>query len=533
MLETFDSQRIHTPEKAHESLLTIKRSPETKRLLSDALDPDMQMSEIEMYFNLTMKSDYSKPDEKEMAQKRLKEAKTLMEEFIPRLRQFQEQADQLSDEVFQEKFLAFRDELDTIGLCYFQYKHVPYWRNQDTAYPSYFADIRNISSAQEFVERRALQWRPQREEIARILAIAQSLKKENPQQNAEGIKMLDIGGGNAVLGKLIIDFAREQGIHVEYTIVDPDQHVVEQAQSIFADEMKFFPIGVSDFVEEMYKDNTEIQTLLQKRKRLLIEDRVRYQDLAQICEKIGYLKQYKLAIDSSLLEDFKKSWEQDFYSTEEIPSFDPEVFKTWVYGQEEQFHYKTLFGRWFLARQKDIAQITKEIEKKVGDFASPYDLVLNSWMPHEMDFTADIRFLNGSGILYATARDGSTGIQNMDSGYVMHSREPALLGEEESYGVGENYKMHCGWVGRSLFETRDVPFCNGIIVEVKKTHPSYQDGEFSIESFSLGEEYPWSPVPHKKTFSPIVPVREQGDGENYRADLRILAGEMEKTQGIF
>ncbi len=146
-----------------------------------------------------------------------------------------------------------------------------------------------------------------------------------------------------------------------------------------------------------------------------------------------------------------------------------------------------------------------------------YDLVINAWMPPEMDFTKDVRAANGAAIVYVIETWGGTG-------------------SKESYDGGRMYRTVAGWVGHSLPELqrqdgrviegeRRAEFCNAVLIQYRRDI----DGggllpDLERAGIDMGEPYPWEAELTKRQ-GDVAPVIPLGDRE-YHDDLMDLVERM-------
>jgi len=461
-------------------------------------------------------------------------AETEFEDMQPKLDEFAATAELLSEDDFDRRFGELRAELDGISTRLHGYENLSWWRGRDNDFPSFFRDIRTVETNREFVESKVLQWLPRKAEVGRILAIAREMHRRAGGDDAQPIRIVDVGGANGALGKLIVDMAGKNGIDVEYTVVDPDNQIVSQAEEAYGDEMSFLVRSAGEFAEEVNAGDTEAAERMARRRALIEFDQRRFFDLGGVVDLLQDRLRNGEEVEGSVLDDFRLAWKEDFQPVPEgfLGPEGNETLKDWVGGSKRN-DCLDLLVRWFDRQQQEVARLTEAVEESLAGTPPKFDLVINSWMPHNLDFTADLRAMNGAAILYATALDGSSGIQSSDQDYVMHDREPEAVGEEYSYAPGRNYRMHSGWVGPTPRRTVGIkPFSNGMVLEMKRTYfspPSPDD--FSVADLDLGREYPWNGGSGELTAIPDpVPLREQQDDYgNYRSDLGEQAKSLEKS----
>jgi hypothetical protein len=162
---------------------------------------------------------------------------------------------------------------------------------------------------------------------------------------------------------------------------------------------------------------------------------------------------------------------------------------------------------------------TETVERFVAKMGKGigYDLVINAWMPPDMDFTEAIRAAHGAAIIYVIETWGGTGMQG-------------------SYDVGKTYKMESGWVGHSLPELQHQEkesvkeFCNAFLVQrrLDLTGDDRLLPDPVRAGIKIGEPYPWEAELTKQQgeIAPVIPVGDQ----TYHDNLAALAVKMLKKR---
>lgn len=432
-----------------------------------------------------------------------------------------------SSTLFNENFdILYRELVKAVDLFQkdlLEYTDFPYWRSRERedAFPSYEPkrDIRRASES-EFFRECAVQWRVGKEDVARFLTIASQshnervlrgeIRKDTPLQ------IVDVGGANAALAALIADVAKELEKEVRITIVDPDKKVIAQAKEIYGDEFIFESVDVDTFLDSVYVSNPEILEMLSKRRRLIKEFEKKYEDISAVKNKVFRSKEGEVIIPTH--EELQKYAEMlmslDVIKQEDIAGMDDAQIIEFL-DESSSNDYTPINQRYLFWSIDAIISFTHDIERKMLEIPARYDLVINSWMPHGVDFTASIRLLNGAAIAYAFARDGSTGIQSSDSVHMQAAfyNEITVPGQERSYNPGISYILDSGWVTPAVKDI--IPFANGILIETRKGFEcSLGDNRPRLQP--KGEEYPWNKkMPTRpEPFSMKVNGDKVNNGEN-------------------
>jgi len=340
-----------------------------------------------------------------------------------------------------------------------------------------FPDFQEIHSLDDFLNSFPLFFIPQKEEIARFLALARDIHNERinrkEKEISDPIRILDVGGGNGALGKLITDLAVENGLNVEYIVVDPNTPL-EQANTHYQSnpQMVFKKQTISDFNFEQYRDDSEILRLLTERADLIPESERKLHDLKKLLEEIK-------------------------------------------------------------------SQGTKRKTAK-------FDLVINSWMPSEVDLTNEIKEANGAAILYALEWYGATGCQPN----AMHPSPPAYFGFGESYNPGTSYESRLGWIShatRQIIEMRrcnqldfwrvlddeTYPYSNGFVLQTKKGYGQQQSWPFiSTDGIRCHGRYPWGEELIKRggQLSPTIELRDEDGKLNFDEYFSHLSTQLERKE---
>jgi len=172
-------------------------------------------------------------------------------------------------------------------------------------------------------------------------------------QSPEPLKIIDVGGGNAALGQLIVEYAREQGYSVEYVVVDTDKEIVEAAQSHFGEkfpELKFFHGTGSDYACEMYQDQEPLASYVREKQELSHFHNRRLRDVSAILKSLegsgeGWLDAFYDVV-AILKRDFQLNIDLDGV---DIP-------RMGVYTCQEAVRNQI-----FLPAQSEVAELTEKI----------------------------------------------------------------------------------------------------------------------------------------------------------------------------
>lgn len=421
------------------------RSPELRDALVQTVSSERITDSMELQY----------VHEDEMAAdllERLEQELECISGFEKRQAALREAAADLTNEEFELRFQVLSLELLEItdrikGIVRTSHKN-------ERPYTIEFVDLDSIKSLKEFVDAFPLQFVPTKQEIGRILALAIHLHKarvaRGDAKEGDPISIVDIGGSSGALGKLVTDLARENGIEVHYTIVDPDTHTVSKAAEFYTDNpsLEFVDAASGEYNLDQYKDSPELYQLLQERQDFINQSEVNRKDVMAIIEHVqreiakGPLTQEKISYYRNL---FKHNFGLEIPG--DVREWD--TFKTFFQGRVEDA-IANGWGcpalRWYdNGILSDVARLTQNIERIIKKQPTRCDLVINSWMPVGVDFTRDVREVNGGGILYAISNSGATGCPE---------GEPSnSYAYEKSYKPGDNYFYRSGWVSRSTPET--------------------------------------------------------------------------------
>lgn len=527
-----------------------ERSPELRKILSGSIGPE----NIDESYRRLSESSWIQHERREQLKKNLEGEYARIEEFKKRHQALLERYAEMSDEDFDGEYRSASKELSDIT------KRVRRYSDECSENRNYmvdFVDLSKIKSLKEFVEAFPIQFVPRKEEIGRILALAKQMHeariKEGGKDNARPIRIADIGGASGALGKMITDLAEENGLEIEYTVVDPDKTSVEAASKFYQDNprLKFREQRGGDFDAEQYRDNPKIKNLLERRKEIITEGQRKVVDLQKVIEEIGK-QEDKNTLDKEsirryldiLRENFDIDWSASLADdakgfSEKFDDQEDEETQSWV----------PLIDLYIKSWRRHVTEITEGLERHIRQAPEHYDLVINSWMPPGVDLTKEVREANGAAILYILERYGATGCRS-DS---VFPSNPHHVGHEESYNPGTTYKSRLGWISHSTpqlgymmkdpsntfwerhgFSSFDpLPFSNGFVVQTKKIYGKVPlELEPNAAGIKVRGEYPWEKELAKRggEISPVAELRDENGRLDHSNVFYALESELEKRE---
>jgi hypothetical protein len=526
-----------------------ERSPDLRKILTESIDPE----QIEKGYRTSLENPYAKDERREQLKKNLEEERGRIEKFKKRYQSLLERYAEMPSEDFDKEYEEAARELREIIIRVRRYSDECL---ENRNYTVDFVDLDKVKSLGEFVEAFPMQFVPRKKEIGRILALAKQMHetriKEGAGDSTEPIKIVDIGGASGALGKLITDLAKENGLEIEYTVVDPDKTSVEAASKFYQDnpQLKFREQRGGDFDAEQYRDNPKITNLLKRRKEIIAEGQRKATDLQKIVVEIKKQEDAN-TLDRESIRRYLNILRENFdIDWPEALTDDAKEFLAKFDDQEDEETYKTtpFIDLYMKGWRKHVADVTEGLERHIRQAPERYDLVINSWMPPGVDLTKEIREANGAAILYALERYGATGCRS-DAGYPM---KPQQVGYEESYNPGTTYKSRLGWISHATPQLQDMmrdpsntfwerhgrgynayPFSNGFVVQTKK---SYSKEPLRIEPGDAGIKvkgsYPWEEELAKRggEISSTAELRDENGELNYSPALYDLEWELEERE---
>ncbi len=362
---------------------------------------------------------------------------------------------------------------------------------KELKYTLSFVDIYSVKSLEQFIKGRwPMQFIPHKAEIGRMLSVAKQVHATRIEKGSisasDPICIVDVGGSNGTLGRLLVDLGRENGMNVHVITVDPDKDVIAQAQAFHQNDeaLTFVPEPIDTYVARRYQDMPEIKNLLDSRKQLIEEGERKTKELEAYLEKIyadislsDPQKLEKIKIHCRVLkEDFGISLDENMFNSysdflnifetkseyDDPDSEDAEIIDgpTYIQKYRQQFNH-------------EVECVTQEIYGLVVKLPPMFDLVVNSWMPPGVDLTPDILCLNGGAICYALERNGATGCQSN----LAFSEKSDRIGGGESYETNKSYVSRFSWHSHSAPQLRrmsdlrspDIPFTVRLLEETGNT----------------------------------------------------------------
>ncbi len=509
----------------------MKRSPELKRELASNIDAER------LEKKLSEEIRYAQYDADPKARReQVRDQYGAEEERIHALHQdlaaLQADAEDLDDEAFDAEFARIESEIASVEQRISRHSdEVHKWAD--------IVDMEQIRGYEDFMEKWPLYWMPRKKDIGRILSVAVHLHEARVAAGEKGpedpIRIIDVGGANAALAQLCLALAKENGLRVEYTIVDPETTTVEKARQTFADMpgLEIIEGTAADAGALAHEADPETWRKLEARRTRLQEGQHRVKD-ARALKDILKKRDEMDFLDEEDMRRYADILRKDFDIDLPAAAFqDQESFMEHIDGvwDPQEGEPKGLGPATFERAQRQTKEETTEIERALREKTPTHDLLINSWMPPGIDFTQDLRAVNAAGIVYVAETWGATGIQE-------HARwpgKPANVGEEDSYGTGELYDMSHGWIGHSLPQLRSrafleedrnrqtFPFANTFLVQ---SHRRYREGSgadlsFSQQILDVQGEYPWEKDLTEKTGegSDITPLR---NGVDWHTDISRL-----------
>jgi len=525
-----------------------ERSPDLRKILTESIDPE----QIEKGYRTSLENPRNKDERREKLKKNLEEERTRIEEFKKRYQTLLERYTEMPDEDFDKEYEEAARELRGILIRVRRYSDECL---ENRNYTVDFVDLDKVKNLEGFVETFPMQFVPRKEEIGRILALAKQMHetriKEGEKGNAEPIRIVDIGGASGALGKLITDLAKENGLEIEYTVVDPDKTSVEAASKFYQDnpQLKFREQRGGDFDAEQYRDNPKIISLLKRRKEIIAEGQRKATDLQKVITEIREREDANTLDRESIrryLNILRENFDIDWPGA--LTDDAKEFLAKFDYQEDEETGRMIRFIDLYMKGwRKHVADATEGLERHIRQAPEHYDLVINSWMPPGMDLTKEVREANGAAILYALERFGATGCRSDAD----HPMNPRYVGHEESYNPGTTYKSRLGWTSHATPQLQDMmkdpsntfwerhgrgfdayPFSNGFVVQTKK---SYSREPLRIEPGDAGIKvkgsYPWEKELAKRggEISPTAELRDE-NGKLDFSPLYDLGSEIVKKE---
>ncbi len=453
----------------------MPRSPELRRLFSK----DLSTKSIR---EQAIKPKYS-AEVTSRVERQFSEAESDLVALETAIEQFSANQEQLSDEDFNTRFSELVDALTKMEQRVLQTYEGQYTREHLV---NDFTPLADITDLKTFIEKRFLYWVPRKQEIARLLntAILAQPDRTGP------VKIIDVGGGNAGLGQLLVALAREHDIPLEYTIIDPNDSSVEHARAGLTDtpEIKLVKGTADGYLAEHYRDSSEIAALFKDRAEKITAANAKLDDLRRLSNTI----QGKLS-DGILTEAdymaYRVALQTDFNLAPPDEATLAEMVDTDDLDQQLSEFVETYRKR----AQQAIDNFNTILERKLAERPPQTDLVLNSWMTPSIDYTSDIRLLNGAAIAYIIETGGGTGIQP--------GTTPWKVGQEMSYKPGQLYQKDGSWHSYGMAEvsiklrlpdfSRNERKMNGVYIQRRKDSRTPLYNNIDAGPVKVSDKYPW------------------------------------------
>ena len=331
--------------------------------------------------------------------------------------------------------------------------------------------------------------------------------KRGEIQEGEPLRIVDIGGANGVLGKLITDLAKENGMDIDYQIVDPDAPTVRSSKEFYSknSSLSFKEQTGIQFNHELHTGNPEISTLVEQRQKLIDDGERKLADLDRVILDIEH-QHTQSRLDEGKMGVYRRILQSDFGIT--LPDSameDSDTFRDYLDRDYSVFPSIVFRDKYRKILNEPIFELTKQIDQLLANQPAKFDLVINSWMPVRMDLSKDVREANGAAILYVVEQYGATGCRSD----ALFPESPKQLGEEESYNPGVGYESRYGWVGHSTPQARNMlrsrekdlleshdsnvrPFSNGYIMQSKRGYASIAVASNPLhQGIEVKGHYPW------------------------------------------
>lgn len=520
----------------------MERSKELKDLLAENLNEERVTSETQS----RIEEGYLSLERTTQLKAQLEEAKPELAKLTTQFEQFKTMQSEMSNEEFDALYQDLQAQINQIKKIAGRYSDEE-MQEENRFCLMNFVSREEVTGFKSFIDKWAMQWMPTKQEIARLLAIAVEAHKERLAKgeinNDDPVTIVDLGGANGLLPKLIADLARENNINVNIQIVDPDTSTIEQAANHYKDEpnITFHNVTAAEWTLELHKNKPKIYELLKLREEKIAIWKKKLEDLGNLEDIIdnhydnndlsfedlkNLAKVFLNDFGVELPEQYQVSTQQEFDECN-FEDFSDDIFFIDKYRNDDE--EPSVKEKIQIKMKGEIKAITIQIEELLKDEACEHDLAINSWMLVRNDFTKDVRATNASAITYMIERYGATGTQ-INAPY---SEQPNSPGEENSYETGQMYQMDAAWIGPSVPELSKLQdgnlhrygmgnesLCNGVIVQTKKTYPKHLT--FNQPSASLikpGDPYPWEKK--MKQFHKLDPVvlRFESGKDNYHSLL--------------
>jgi len=516
------------------------RSPELRAVLKKSIGTERIHEEVKdriKYAGETNdpKDPFPMPT-KSAIRERYKQAEKIITEIERILATLAAECDSVSDDEFDERLERIETIIDSTIKDVVGYSRRPYWLpptperiTEDTCYPSYppinLFNLADENSTFTYEEQSrydsfkptesGLHWKPCKEDIGRILSVAISTHETRISRGEISadtpISIVDVGGANASLAQMLVTMGRDNGITIDYRIVDPDKDIITMARKMFPQLFTYSTETAREFAINSISDRQIVEILFEREAQAQVWKN-RYYDLHRIIDHIRNTLKTNKEVEEQFRNQFLDSLKNDFAinipdsARADSASF-IDFFERFVEDSDEN-EYTDLPTRWKNQKRSELANFTDRVEDALISKPVTCDLVINSWMPKNLDFTPDIRAINGAAIVYALARDRSTGIND-----VVPSTLQAL-DQDTSYSEGRNYSNQYGWVGRASDRAEQslIPYCNCILIQTRHDfrEPLRAHG-VGTEKINIDGEYRWVRRPDDAKVSPVAELTDKTD----------------------
>lgn len=302
-------------------------------------------------------------------------------------------------------------------------------------YPQKISRPEEITSFEQFYSYEdgrelLMYWIPTKYDIRRYVRTAKIAHIASGRSGP--INILEVGGGSGFLAKLIADEAKDQGLNLEVTVIDPDEKLMRDAALVYADTKNLkFESGTA----------------------------------------AGAVKKFGPKLTNALQKEF-----DDIDRAKKDLIVEAERVLNMLSGDDAKY-----FQQWDLYHQRIIAlrRRQEKICEQAGVGTTKVDMVVNSWMPMQIDFTAELRMIGAPALVYA--KEACTGCEDVFA-------DPEDVGKEISYSTGDRYKEYGFW----NTEMYSGQFSNSCVseIQIRKDIVVYE-GELDVIEPDEDEEYLW------------------------------------------
>lgn len=310
----------------------------------------------------------------------------------------------------------------------------------DRTYKNDDLDIRSAKTVDQLIKDTPLYWIPTSVDIHRIASSVFNLARKKKD---EKIRIVDVGGGIGALPLLLSRVFEKSGIEHEMIVVDPDNFIIEKARKLDkTTHISWIENTAQGFVDQVY-GGTTIGGLIKKQRAL--EQEYREVVFAINFMRMNILEDTERPVNNDMDAVFLKMISRIFAIR--LPQKDGEKYRFKTIYQSVQETYR---GR----REK----MDREIESRISQGASAIDVVLNSWMTPNIDYTREMHLLCPKGIIYALSSWGATGNGTFPLDAVTRAGIPSWDPVyAQSYSEGRMYEHAAFWLTPSAPQV-----CSGV-----------------------------------------------------------------------